>query len=70
MLVRIIISGIVAAFIAFVATGVASLASYLRAWMDVAGGSFCFYVSPVSVSVSVIAGIIAFCMTFGILSRT
>lgn len=67
---RVILSGIVALIVAFIATGIASVANYLRAWIDVAEGSFCFYVSPVSVGVSVIAGVITFFVMFGILSRT
>ena len=70
MLIRVIISGIMAVIVAFVATGIASVASYFKAWMELADGGFCFYVSPVSVGVSIIAGIIAFCVVFAILSRT
>lgn len=69
MIVRILISTVVAVVAGWIAILIASIGNYLKALFAVANGSFCFYVSPVSLSVAVTTAIIAFLAILSILSR-
>ena len=69
MFLRIVISAVVAAIVGWIAILVMSIGNYLKALIEVAEGSFCFFVSPLSMSVSVVIGMIAFGIMLYVLWR-